>query len=122
MVVANLLIGGMIGLTGIAGFLLPMLYSGFMGMPSAQGLALSFCAFLISGILGAYNYYRARSLDLRLALFISLGSFAGAIAGVNLNLLIEEGIVKKILYLVVLLSGISILIRKENKEENSMII
>lgn len=117
MAAANLLIGGMIGLTGIAGFLLPMLYSGFMGMPSAQGLALSFCAFLISGILGSYNYYRSRSLDLKLALFISLGSFAGAIAGVNLNLLIEEGIVKKILYLVVLLSGISILIRKENKEE-----
>ena len=29
-IIANLLIGGMIGLTGIAGFLLPMLYSGFM--------------------------------------------------------------------------------------------
>ena len=53
-IVGNFLIGGMIGLTGIAGFLLPMLYSGFLGMSSAQGLALSFFAFLISGILGAY--------------------------------------------------------------------
>lgn len=26
-IIANLLVGGMIGLTGIAGFLLPMLYS-----------------------------------------------------------------------------------------------
>lgn len=40
-IIANLLIGGMIGLTGIAGFLLPMLYSGFMGMPAVQALALS---------------------------------------------------------------------------------
>ena len=40
-IIANLLVGGMIGLTGIAGFLLPMLYSGFLGMPAAQGLALS---------------------------------------------------------------------------------
>ena len=48
-IVGNFLIGGMIGLTGIAGFLLPMLYSGFLGMSSAQGLALSFFAFLISG-------------------------------------------------------------------------
>ena len=49
-ILANLLVGGMIGLTGIAGFLLPMLYSGFMGMPAAQGMALSFFAFLISGV------------------------------------------------------------------------
>ena len=59
-VIANILIGGMIGLTGIAGFLLPMLYSGFLGMSTMQGLALSFFAFLISGVLGAYNYYRAK--------------------------------------------------------------
>ncbi|MFQ7288917.1 MAG: hypothetical protein ACLRPV_08430 [Lacrimispora saccharolytica] len=52
-IIANLLIGGMIGLTGIAGFLLPMLYSGFMGMLAVQALALSFFAFLISGILGS---------------------------------------------------------------------
>ena len=116
-IVGNFLIGGMIGLTGIAGFLLPMLYYGFLGMSSAQGLALSFFAFLISGILGAYNYYRAKNLNLKLAVWISMGSFVGAVGGVRLNLLMEEGIVKKILYLVVLLSGISILLRKDEKEE-----
>ena len=116
-VIANILIGGMIGMTGIAGFLLPMLYSGFLGMSTMQGLALSFFAFLISGVLGAYNYYRAKNLDLKLAVWISIGSFIGAIGGVRLNLLIEEGMVKKILYLVVLLSGLSILLRKEPGEE-----
>ena len=116
-VIANILIGGMIGLTGIAGFLLPMLYSGFLGMSTMQGLALSFFAFLISGVLGTYNYYRAKNLDLKLAVWISIGSFIGAIGGVRLNLLIEEGMVKKILYLVVLLSGLSILLRKEPGEE-----
>lgn len=116
-IIANILIGGMIGLTGIAGFLLPMLYSGFLGMPSVQGLALSFFAFLISGVLGAYNYYKAKNLDLMLAVKISIGSFIGAVGGVRLNFLIEEGIIKKILYLVVLLSGLSILIRKESTKE-----
>ena len=116
-VITNILIGGMIGLTGIAGFLLPMLYSGFLGMPTMQGLALSFFAFLISGVLGAYNYYRAKNLDLKLAVWISIGSFIGAIGGVRLNLLIGEGMVKKILYLVVLLSGLSILFRKEPGKE-----
>ena len=112
-ILANLLVGGMIGLTGIAGFLLPMLYSGFMGMPAAQGMALSFFAFLISGVLGAWNYHRAKNLDVRLGLLISAGSLIGASLGVWLNLLMDESVVKRILYLVVLASGISILLRKD---------
>lgn len=118
-IIANLLVGGMIGLTGIAGFLLPMLYSGFLGMPAAQGMALSFFAFLISGVLGAYNYYKAKNLDLKLALVISAGSLIGAVLGVRLNLMIDEAIVKRILYLVVLASGISILLRKEPAEKKT---
>lgn len=114
-ILANLLVGGMIGLTGIAGFLLPMLYSGFMGMPAAQGMALSFFAFLISGVLGSWNYYKAKNLDVRLGLLISAGSLAGAAMGVWLNLMIDESVVKKILYLVVLASGISILLRKDKE-------
>lgn len=116
-ILANLLVGGMIGLTGIAGFLLPMLYSGFMGMPAAQGMALSFFAFLISGVLGSWNYYKAKNLDVRLGLLISAGSLAGAAMGVWLNLMIDESVVKKILYLVVLASGISILLRKDKERE-----
>lgn len=114
-IVANLLVGGMIGLTGVAGFLLPILYSGFMGMPAVQALALSFFAFLISGILGSWNYYKAKNLDLKLAVVIGIGSLIGAVIGVRLNLLIDEAAVKRILYTVVLLSGISILLRKETK-------
>ena len=114
-IVGNYLIGGMIGLTGIAGFLLPMLYSGFLGMSSAQGLALSFFAFLISGILGAYNYYRAKNLNLKPAVWISMGSFVGAVGGVRLNLLMEEGIVK-ILYLVVYAFWNLILLRKMKRK------
>ena len=118
-IIANILIGGMIGLTGIAGFLLPILYSGFMGMPTAQALALSFFAFLISGVLGSWNYHKAGNLDLRLAALISIGSLIGAVIGVRLNLLIDEAVVKRILYAVVLLSGISILLRKDQKEDGS---
>lgn len=118
-IAANVLIGGMIGLTGIAGFLLPMLYSGFMGMPAAQGMALSFFAFLISGILGSWNYYKDRNLDIKLASVISLGSIFGASLGVWMNLLIDESVVKRILYLVVLISGFSILVRKDKEKEGA---
>lgn len=100
----NILVGVCIGLTGIAGFL---------EMNSAEALALSFAAFLISGILGSVNYYRSGNLNIYTAGILSVGSFAGALAGVKINLLIPESTMKMILYLVVLLSGISILLRKD---------
>lgn len=113
MLAVNLLVGLCVGLTGIAGFLLPMFYSGFLGFPSAVSLALSFAAFLVSGILGSVNYYRSGNLDLRTGLVLSAGSFLGAVLGVRLNLLIPESAIKTLLYLVVLGSGISILFREQ---------
>ena len=108
----NLIVGVCIGLTGIAGFLLPMFYTGFLNLPAADALALSFAAFLISGILGSFNYFRSGNLTLPAAFILSAGSLVGAIFGVKLNLLISEEMIKLILYLVVLLSGVSILVRE----------
>ena len=112
----NLLVGLCVGLTGIAGFLLPMFYSGFLGMAPAETLALSFAAFLISGVLGSVNYYKSKNLDLRTAMILSAGSFVGAIGGVRLNLLIPADVMQTILYIVVLGSGVSILLRKDKKD------
>lgn len=117
MLIVNLLVGLCIGFTGIAGFLLPMFYTGFLGMPAANALALSFAAFLISGVLGSVNYYKSKNLDIRTAMILSAGSFIGALVGVKINLLIPEDIMQIILYIVVLASGISILLRKDKKKE-----
>lgn len=114
-ILLNLVVGVCIGLTGIAGFLLPMFYTGFLGMPATEALALSFAAFLISGVLGSVTYHRTGNLELRSAGILSAGSFVGALVGVRINLLIPEDTIKLILYVVVLLSGVSILLRK-NKE------
>ena len=109
------------GLTGIAGFLLPMFYTGFLGMPSVQALALSFAAFLISGVFGSVNYYRSKNLDIRTAMIMSAGSIAGAVAGVRINLLIPEDTMKVILYAVVLISGVSILLRREKADSRKKV-
>lgn len=116
---ANLVIGSLIGMTGIAGFLLPMLYAGYLHMGVTESLALSFFAFFVSGVLGSGTYYKKKNLDMSLAWTLSAGSFLGAVAGVFLNAQIPEDKVKMLLYLVVLLSGISILLRKDPKEEES---
>ena len=113
---ANLVVGGLVGLCGVAGFLLPMFYTAGLGMNVSEGLALSFAAFIVSGALGSWNYKKAGNLDLAFGLRLSAGSLAGAILGVVLNLVIPEEQVKMLLYLVVLLSGISILLRKDSKK------
>ena len=70
---ANLIVGGCIGLCGIAGFLLPIIYVGFMGMPLTQALTLSFLAFLISGVIGSFNFYKQGNLDLKISLYFKWG-------------------------------------------------
>lgn len=113
--VANLAVGALVGLCGVAGFLLPMFYTTVLEMKVSEGLALSFTAFILSGILGSWNYQKAGNLDVGFGLRLSAGSLAGAILGVYLNQIIPEEQVKILLYLVVLLSGISILCRKEGR-------
>lgn len=115
---ANLVVGALVGLCGVAGFLLPMFYTAGLGMSVTEGLALSFAAFIISGALDSWNYKKAGNLDVKFGLKLSIGSLIGAILGVKLNLIIPEEQVKVILYLVVLLSGISILVRKDGKPED----
>lgn len=114
--VSNLVVGAFVGLCGVAGFLLPMVYTGSLGMGVTEALALSFAAFIVSGVIGSVNYFRDGNLDIPFGIRLSIGSMAGAILGVRLNLIIPETQVKILLYLVVLLSGISILMRKDGRK------
>lgn len=114
----NFIVGGLIGICGIAGFLLPMMYAGLLGFPVGQSLALSFLAFFVSGAIGSYNYHKQGNLDIRFSLIIGAGSFVGGLLGVKLNALVTPFQAKMLLYLVVLLSGFSILMRKEKPAGN----
>lgn len=116
---ANMAVGGCIGICGIAGFLLPTLYTGGLGFDVTYALALSFLAFLVSGIIGSFNYYKAGNLDVRMSLKLGIGSLIGAIAGVFLQSMIEKSTAKTILYLVVLFSGASILVRMWNEKRKA---
>lgn len=116
---ANMAVGGCIGICGIAGFLLPMLYTGGLGFDVTYALALSFLAFLVSGIIGSFNYYKAGNLEVRMSLKLGIGSLIGAIAGVFVQSMIEKSTAKTILYLVVLFSGASILVRMWNEKRKA---
>ena len=108
---ANALVGACVGLTGIAGFLLPMFYAGFLGLEPVEGLALSFAAFVVSGTLGCPAYRRTGDLPLRASVGLLAGSFLGALAGTQVGLVLPAEVLTVILYLVVLGSGSSVLLR-----------
>lgn len=113
---ANLVVGVLVGISGIAGFLLPITYAGLLAMPLSSSLALSFTSFLTSGLIGAYKYHNKKQVHLKCGITLSIGSLIGALLGVQLNLLIPMSVAKILLYLVVLFSGISILLKKETTQ------
>lgn len=105
-------VGLLIGWSGVAGFLLPILFVNYNRLTTGQALALSFLCFAVSGVIGAFNYRRKGQLDLRTGLQLGLGSLVGAALGAAANQLLPAGAVKTLLYAVVLLSGLSILFRQ----------
>lgn len=115
-------VGILIGWSGIAGFLLPLFYADVVGLSIPTAMTFSFTAFFISGLLGAAAYRKRGLLPLKTTIPLFLGSLAGAVPGVILNRFIATGSVKQILYVVVLLSGISILIRERQKTKTSDVI
>lgn len=112
----NLIVGALVGISGIAGFLLPIVFTGYLGMDLSLALALSFLSFLTSGIIGSYRYYKLGQMDLKFGLLIGAGSLLGGILGVQLNFIIPLTTAKFFLYLVVLASGLSILLKKEKED------
>lgn len=109
--IANLLVGACIGLTGIAGFLLPMFYAGFLALAPVEALGLSFAAFLVSGVLGCPAYRRTGDLPFHASAWLAAGSLAGAVLGVRVGLVLPAHVLTLLLYLVVLCSGASVLAR-----------
>jgi uncharacterized protein len=117
--IANLIVGILLGMSSIGGFLLPLFYVGFLQLPLRESLALSFFSFAVAGIVGSYAYWKSKNLDLKLALLISIGSVPGALIGVQLNFLIPEHFAKLIMYIFVLLSGLSLILKGKDKEKNN---
>ena len=86
--VMNLIVGTLVGVSGIAGFLLPIVFTGYLGMDLSLSLALSFISFLTSGIIGSYRYQTQGQMDLKFGVLVGIGSIAGAVLGVKLNFMI----------------------------------
>ena len=107
----SLVVGLLIGWSGIAGFLLPIWLTSVARLEVRSALCVSFLCFLVSGILGTETYRKQGALEIKSSLPLGAGSLLGATIGVALNARIATATVAVILYVVVLASGIGILLR-----------
>jgi uncharacterized protein len=115
---SNLFVGVLLGISSIGGFLLPLIFVGFLDMPLRDSLALSFLSFAVAGIIGAYFYWKSGNMDVKLAFLLSIGSVPGALIGVALNAMIPEHLAKLVLYLFIFISGVSLLFKKGEDKGN----
>ena len=120
-VLANAIVGFIVGACGISGFLLPMFYAALTDFEVGEYLAISYWAFILSGLLAMVGCKEGISREKKTLGWLCVASAIGAVFGVKLNSFISPQNVKLILYVVVLLAGISIIImgrkNKKAKEE-----
>lgn len=94
----GLIAGIMSGLFGIGGgiIMVPALIA-FFGMDILNANATSLAAMLLPvGVLGVIAYYRAGLIQLKNALWISLGLFAGSFVGAELAVSVDERLLSKL--------------------------
>lgn len=117
------LIGFVIGICGVSGFLLPIFLINYCGFPAASGLFISYSCFLAGSAIGVRSYYSRGEVPMETALPLSLSSLAGAVCGAVIGRFFVSEHITKVLYTVVLISGIMIFIqdfinrRKESGEQ-----
>lgn len=116
-IAANAIIGFIVGACGISGFLLPMFYTALTDFAVGEALALCYWAFILSGILAMVGCKDGISREKGTLGYLCVASALGAVFGVKLNSFIAPENVKKILYIVVLLAGISILVTERNRKK-----
>lgn len=83
-VVVGLLVGILVGLTGIGGgvVLIPLLILG-LGVPPVYAIGTGAAYSALTKLGAVWQHWRQRTIDVRLALFMALGSIPGAVAGVQ---------------------------------------
>ena len=105
------LIGFVIGICGVSGFLLPLFLMNYCGYPPAYSLFISYCVFLIGGAIGVRNYYARGEVPMNIALPLGTASLAGAFCGAWVGRFYISSHISTVLYTMVLISGIMIFVQ-----------
>jgi uncharacterized protein len=114
LIILGLLAGGLSGLIGIGGgiIIIPILVFVYgFSQHQAQGTTLAMLVPPI-GILAAWSYYRQGFVDIKIAVLIGLGFFAGAYAGARWAASFNSPILEKIFGAALFLISIKMMLSK----------
>ncbi len=88
---AGALLGSMLGLGG--GFIIVPLLTILLGLPIKEAVALSLLSILANSLSASIVFVNRDVVNFRLGLILETSTMLGAIAGANINLVIEESII-----------------------------
>lgn len=118
-IIANLLVGVCVGMTGVAGFLLPLVYMFLVGMGYDESMLICFFTFMIIGYEGSRLHRKNFPVDKRLLVNLAAAGAVGAFAAVYIRGFITNDMAMKLLYGMVFFAGVSNLIpKKQNRIED----
>jgi uncharacterized membrane protein YfcA len=103
---ASLGAGVLIGTVGVGGILLIPALAFFAQMPIQEAMATALFTFVLTGLMGVYQYQRRGSIDWRMALPVCLGAVISGFLGARLNAYVNARVLSFLLYTVILFSGL----------------
>lgn len=101
------------GIGGGGLLVLYLLFAREMGQVASQGINLVF--FICAGIASLVYHKRKRRINVRLMLFLIVFGVVGAITGAYCASVIDPEIIRKIFGWLLIISGISVVFKKEKK-------
>lgn len=110
LVLSALVVGMLIGCVGIGGVLLPLALAYIGGLDLHLAMATAMWTFLFTGIAGTASYVRRRTLDWRMAAWLSAGIVPAAMLGARGNALLPEGALTLLLALLLVATGMDALL------------
>lgn len=120
--VSALTVGIMAGCTGVGPAILPPLLAYLGGINLHIAIATSMWSFLLTSTAGAVAYARRKSVDWRMALWLSVSIIPAAILGARTNALLSAEVLTVILATVIGLAGLNALVKSPKGIRHSVYI
>ena len=109
--------GLLIGCVGIGGVILVPALAYLAGQSFQTAIAAALCAFIVSGVVGAYSYARAGSIRWRAAAWTWIGALPCALAGALLLTAVPAAALELAVALLSVASGLHALLNRRVKSE-----
>lgn len=106
LLVASLGAGVLIGTVGVGGILLIPALAFFAHLPIQEAMATALFTFVLTGLMGVYQYQRRGSIDWRMTLPVCVGAVISGFLGARLNAYVNARVLGFLLYGVILFSGL----------------